>query len=119
VSAAPEHYPQGKHCACGKLHTKVEWAEIYNAPLVIGDYHAPRDPERDGWSNVVVGNGWHGSLRVEMRGKWRVSVAWMDDTNDVQVNGEGRHIDPEIALANALERLEVPDSFLAALKRPV
>lgn len=114
------HYPMPfGNCACGHLHTNGEWQRICAGTLRIGEYYAPRDPEGRGWSNVVVGSGWHGSLRVEARDKWQVSVAWIDDANDVQLNGLARNVDPEIALANAIENLQLPDEFLAALKRPV
>jgi hypothetical protein len=72
------------------------------------------------WERSVNDPRWHGRMCVVcLASGWVAQLVWIDRGNRQQLSAQADHDDPELALANALERLDLPEQFLAAFKRPL
>ena len=112
---------ESRHCPCGSTRS----IDLGLGFFAIGGYLLLRSSENR-WERSVNHPRWHGRIGlVRLADRWVVTVVLIDKVHGEpddggELNSRWSHReDPEVALANALERLELPTEFLAAFTRPL
>lgn len=106
---------ESRHCSCGSTRSRDLGDKD---SLYLGHIALLRGGVRR-WEKSVNSDKWHArlGLHVDPEGKWTATVAWNSKTGTQSVGGQGEGSQPRDAVDNAVERLVLPDDFLAAIGR--